>query len=404
MLGCAVIGCFIVACTVLAFFPGSDDENVFPPSDPFNPPLPPAPPFVIVPTWINFTSYVYMDITRAYENETKDRDALVAAEAFNVTSVVPHVPDPLCPPYPYENETHLVYNGIVPSYSTLNITYVANITANDLDPLHLSTFCNTSQDAPFNVFTAYTKQNGSWIYFMVSIDGNETLVSGVTWLVNVWYRETSGPLFLGDTLVNLVMGLDANYDVILLCVYPMLVSCKPAIYLYPEEPIDATVELDIHGQVLVTNPELHDAWYVHVEPNGTITAGRESFEYLFYEADMARIFYPESGWVVSNGYLDAWFDTHLPLFGLNANEMDSFKGYWLSRLPGAPFYEIHLFDIGYLQEEATITIEPSPSTVIRVWLLFIPLEEPSTIENPAIVTPLRAGFTMVEWGGMILPD
>ena len=63
--------------------------------------------------------------------------------------------------------------------------------------------------------------------------------------------------------------------------------------------------------------------------------------------------------------------------------------------------------ISFLGEEyddmAELTISPSPNTVIRIYMVFMPLEEEVIVpDNRQLVIPElveRTGFTVVEWGG-----
>jgi hypothetical protein len=50
---------------------------------------------------------------------------------------------------------------------------------------------------------------------------------------------------------------------------------------------------------------------------------------------------------------------------------------------------------------APLLINPKPDTVIRVFMDYKGLDQPISIIAPKIKTPVRHGFTVVEWGGAL---
>ena len=50
---------------------------------------------------------------------------------------------------------------------------------------------------------------------------------------------------------------------------------------------------------------------------------------------------------------------------------------------------------------APLSISPKPDTVIRILMDFMPLQRPILVEGFNIRTPVRKGFTVVEWGGVL---
>lgn len=61
------------------------------------------------------------------------------------------------------------------------------------------------------------------------------------------------------------------------------------------------------------------------------------------------------------------------------------------------------FPVSEYEEIAELNVEPEPETVIRVYLVFTPLDEEVYIpekQQLQMPTPVeRTGFTVVEWGG-----
>lgn len=174
---------------------------------------------------------------------------------------------------------------------------------------------------------------------------------------------------------------------------------KPALYLYPIKNQEVEVEINPKGRVLKTIPGYREKWKVYVTKNGKING---KYNYLFYETTLdTPVPEYQRGWVVSYKELSRWFDETLTKFGLNKREIRDFKAYWLNELPQFPYYEIRPLDNQFLEENLRLKIHPKPETVIRVILHFKGTDTPSKLEEPAIIAPVRKGFTAIEWGGIL---
>ncbi len=173
---------------------------------------------------------------------------------------------------------------------------------------------------------------------------------------------------------------------------------KPAVYLYPIEKSNIKVSVELNGFITQSEPTYLTGWNVIAEPSGLIDG---KFDYLFYEAQLKELNLPEEGWVVKYDNLNTWFDTQLILLGLNENEKNQFKEYWLNELPKSKYYEVRLFEDSFLKENMNLIISPQPDTVIRLNFYFKPLNKEINIQEPVIITPERIGFTVVEWGGVL---
>ncbi|RJQ17163.1 hypothetical protein C4573_03865 [Candidatus Woesearchaeota archaeon] len=173
---------------------------------------------------------------------------------------------------------------------------------------------------------------------------------------------------------------------------------KPALYLYPIEDSLITVQVNVNGELINAIPEYENGWTVWVTKDGMI---EQTYDYLFYEAQLHKIDLPNEGWVVAYADLESWFDEYLIKFGLNEKEKNQFKDYWLNELPTSKYYEIKLLDEQFLDENMNLIISPKPDTKIRLNFYFTPLKEEISIPEPNIITPERNGFTVIEWGGIL---
>lgn len=183
---------------------------------------------------------------------------------------------------------------------------------------------------------------------------------------------------------------------------------KPVIYLYPQSETDVSIVLDYDGNLTCTYPEYNDGWNVTAFPDGTIfdkNTGRY-YEYLFWEGTRSFDDYEfEHAACVAREDTAAFLEEYLEAAGLNDREIDDFISYWLPRLQASP-YNLISFPSGYYTEWAKLNVDPAPDTLIRVYMVFTPLEAPVEIpEHMALELPDRPernGFTVVEWGGSVL--
>lgn len=190
---------------------------------------------------------------------------------------------------------------------------------------------------------------------------------------------------------------------------------KPAIYLYPEEDTNVIVYLDLNGEITQSDPDYQGGWNVFVTvtedgttKNSTIYDENGSeYDYLFWEGafEYSLLVLPNSGWIIAQENLGAWFYENLNALGLNDNERQQFMEYWVARLQDSPYYEIKLVDQEFMNNNATLSITSSegtvPDTMIRIILHFHGVDVYEYIEAPEIVTPERNGFVVVEWGGIL---
>lgn len=62
-------------------------------------------------------------------------------------------------------------------------------------------------------------------------------------------------------------------------------------------------------------------------------------------------------------------------------------------------YNLISFQSDTYTDRAKLTVSPAPDTVIRVFMTWMPLDEPVEIPPQELDAPERTGFTLVEWGG-----
>lgn len=180
---------------------------------------------------------------------------------------------------------------------------------------------------------------------------------------------------------------------------------KPAIYLYPQQEQDITVQLDYQGRIIADYPKYDQSikgWNITAYPDGRIInrADNQEYSYLFWEGE-SNI---PINWDLSTGFVVKGEDTReflqeaLSKMGLTPKEYNEFIVYWYPKMKDNNYNLIHFADKQYT-ETAPLTITPKPDSMLRVFMVYKPLNKKVDIE-PQIMQPFeRKGFKVVEWGG-----
>lgn len=174
---------------------------------------------------------------------------------------------------------------------------------------------------------------------------------------------------------------------------------KPVIYLYPEQKTAVSVSLDYAGTLTATYPAYENGWHITAEPDGTLydEAGNE-YSYLFWEGESKPDYDFSKGFCVAGADTADFLRETLAEIGLTPKEYNEFIVYWMPKMQENP-YNLISFQSERYTDIAKLDIDPTPDSVLRVFMAWKPLSKPQTIE-PQTFTPFaRDGFTVVEWGG-----
>ena len=178
---------------------------------------------------------------------------------------------------------------------------------------------------------------------------------------------------------------------------------KPVLYLYPEHESDISVKLKFEGNVSVTYPAYESGWNVRAHPDGRLInhSDGQEYSYLFWEGFPRNV-----NWDLREGYCVAGADTvsflqqKLRDFGLAPKEYNEFIVYWLPQMQSNP-YNLITFQWDEYERIATLEIDPEPDSILRVFMVFAPLQSPVEISPPSQrQTFVRQGFTVIEWGAL----
>jgi hypothetical protein len=181
---------------------------------------------------------------------------------------------------------------------------------------------------------------------------------------------------------------------------------KPVIYLYPEQTQDISVKVTPTDRMTVSDPAYNDGWHVNSDSLSNITnlVDGKKYPYLFWEGYGKDVYdIPERGFVVERDNLNNFFDEKLLQAGLIGKEIVDFKDFWIPKMlkDDKPFYFVTFVDRKIIDKLAPLEINPKPDTIIRVLMDYRALENKIAVQGFNMKTPIRAGFTVVEWGGVL---
>jgi hypothetical protein len=181
---------------------------------------------------------------------------------------------------------------------------------------------------------------------------------------------------------------------------------KPVIYLYPEKEKEVKVQLDYTGKIFADYPQYNQkisGWEVIAYPDGKIINKADNLEYsyLFWEGILEKNIAEDisEGFVVSGNDSRKFLREKLSYLGLTPKEYNEFIVYWYPVMQKNKYNLVYFAGEEYIKE-AKLTITPTPDSMLRVFMIFKPLEEKIEIKEQKLEKFEREGFSVVEWGGM----
>ena len=176
---------------------------------------------------------------------------------------------------------------------------------------------------------------------------------------------------------------------------------KPVIYLYPEKAMNVNVEVDFSiGGFTCTYPDYRDGWNVFAYPDGRVIDNADGLEYsyLYWEGE-GRIDYDMSkGFVVKGDDTASFLREKLSYMGLTPREYNEFIVYWLPLMHKNP-YNFITFQTTAYTDNVALNVTPTPDSMLRVYMVYRPLEEYRYVPEQELQTFDRNGFSVIEWGG-----
>ncbi len=180
------------------------------------------------------------------------------------------------------------------------------------------------------------------------------------------------------------------------------VCYKPVIYLYPEKTTKVSVKVNYNGRFTSTIPEYGSGWNVTAYPDGHIVnSDGAKYDYLFWEGVGKSDYDLSKGFCVKGSDAEKFLCEKLTLMGMNQSEINDFNSFWVPYLEKNPYNRICFQTTAYT-DNADLLISPQPDSVLRVFMVYTPLEVPIQIKPQTLDKSFkRTGFTVVEWGGAV---
>ncbi len=174
---------------------------------------------------------------------------------------------------------------------------------------------------------------------------------------------------------------------------------KPVIYLYPEDVTPVSVKLDYKGVLTCTYPKYTDGWNITAHPDGTLTDenGKE-YNYLYWEGITDTEYDFSEGFCIRGEDTAEFLESALEKLGLTRREANEFIVYWLHLMQENEYNVISFQEDAYT-DIAGLDISPAPDTLIRVFMAWQASDVYVDIPEQKLTSPVREGFTAVEWGG-----
>lgn len=260
----------------------------------------------------------------------------------------------------------------------------------------------------FDVYKNLLDPEGDFYLYLVSSNTIESMMQGLTTnppTVQTFsyylFKEYYAPHPSNRTLKLSTFPFSNDW------VRKWVYESKPAIYIYPETyQQSVTVKLNPKGNLAVSDPIYNPerGWNFSVLPNGTISVGSNSYPYLFYEANLKYSPNPKTGFTIPKEQLETFFRSSLSILGLSKTEIADYLEYWMPRLLSIdePYLFVYFLSPHEIEYIEPISINIPVTTTIRLRTYFKPLLHPLPLPIQELKKGVvRAGTTVVEWGGIL---
>lgn len=229
------------------------------------------------------------------------------------------------------------------------------------------------------------------------------LYSGDQLVGNVVFTNIPDNLGTQTITLRYLPEIDGAKAIEMTASVPLPVSGKPVIYLYPTQIQKVLVRLMFNGQFIFTYPEYDESiggWNVTANPDGTIIgADGKTYSYIFWDGVMNfNDFKFDKGFVVPGNETSEFLQKILPEIGLIPREYNEFIVYWTPKLKNNKYNLIYFAGKEYT-DNAKLEITPTPDSLLRVYMVYKPLDNLIQVEPQTFPKFERKGFTVVEWGG-----
>lgn len=225
-------------------------------------------------------------------------------------------------------------------------------------------------------------------YYVYTMDNLSDKIPKAEFIANL------GTLAWQDDYGNWILFLNDKY-------MPAVECGKPVVYLYPEK--DTEVSVKVGANITKSEPEYGNGWKVLAKRNGELVLNNKTYPYLFWEG-IGFGTYPsiKTGTVVERSKVESTIVSQLSYMGLNQKEIVDFNEFWLPKMPNTKYVRLSWITTEGMNQLAPLSVSPKPETYIRVFLDFSGSNQKTSIAPQILPKYERKGFTLVEWGGLLV--
>ena len=174
---------------------------------------------------------------------------------------------------------------------------------------------------------------------------------------------------------------------------------KPLIYIYPEKEMDVSIKLGNSHLITTSYPKYVDGWNVKASPDGNLEYNGKNYYGLYWEGENYNSYESDEGFIVKGEDTSKFFEEKLSLLGLSEKEANEFIIYWLPKMEHNKYNYIRFDTLENINSYMPLEISPKPETLIRVYMMYKPLDNYKEVKEQTLTKVERKGYTVVEWGG-----
>ena len=174
---------------------------------------------------------------------------------------------------------------------------------------------------------------------------------------------------------------------------------KPIIYIYPDKAMDVSIKLGNSHLITTSYPKYVNGWNVKASPNGNLEYNGKNYYALYWEGKDYNAYESNEGFIVKGEDTSKFLEEKLSILGLNEKEANEFIIYWLPKMEHNKYNYIRFDTLDNINNYMPIDIEPKPETLVRVYMMYKPLDNYKDIKTQELTKVERKGYTVVEWGG-----
>lgn len=178
---------------------------------------------------------------------------------------------------------------------------------------------------------------------------------------------------------------------------------KPIIYIYPKEELNVKIKVSDPKKLTISYPKYNDGWQVKALTDGTLIAkDNKKYYALYWEGQGKDNKLKEDGFVVKGEDTANFLEEKLELLGLNYKESNEFIMYWLPKLEENEYNLIRFLSMDEINKQMSLDITPTPDTLIRIFMIYKPIDKKISIKEQELIKVERSGYTVIEWGGSLV--